>query len=111
MIKRAPRQPTHRTRLPISHTIIVPALTWVATISAGDVLMTLNLPMSISGLPVGITVQGVAPIGYTPVSATSFKLHYTAAVVSTNALVVPANVPQVRGQAGGTLAAGSYTFP
>ena len=36
---------------------------------------------------------------------------YAAAVVSTNVLVVPAGVPQIRGQAGGTLAAGTYTFP
>jgi hypothetical protein len=110
MIKRAPRQPRHRTRLPNSFQPTVPPLTWAATIVATKARLTLNLPYSIGGLPVGITVQGVAPTAITQVSATAFDLTYAAAVVATNVLVVPAGVPQIRGAAGGTLAAGSFTF-
>lgn len=111
MIKRAPRQPRHRTRLPAYYNPTVPGLTWTATISGGNARITTNLPYSFSGVPSGITVQGVAPLTITAVSATVFDLHYAAAVVSTNVLVVPASVPEVRGTTGGTLAAGSYTFP
>ena len=111
MIARARRQPRHRQRLPNNFQPLAPAVVWTASISAGDVLLTTNVPFSISSLPKEITVQGVAPIAFTSISATSFKLHYAATVVSTNVLVVPANIPEVRGQAGGTLAAGSYTFP
>lgn len=111
MIKRAPRQPRHRTRLPASFQVTVPPLAWTATIVATKARLTLNLPYAISGLPVGITVQGVAPTAITQVSALVFDLTYAASVVSTNVLVVPAGVPQVRGNAGGTLAAGTFTFP
>jgi hypothetical protein len=86
-------------------------LAWTATIVATKARLTLNLPYAISGLPVGITVQGVAPTAITQVSALVFDLTYAASVVSTNVLVVPAGVPQVRGNAGGTLAAGTFTFP
>lgn len=111
MIKRAPRQPRHRTRLAPSFQPTAPALTWVATINATKARFTLNLPFAESGLPLGITVQGQPPTAITQVSANVFDLTYAAAVVSTNVLVVPAGVPQIRGQAGGTLAAGTYTFP
>lgn len=111
MIKRAPRQPRHRTRLPATFNPTIPALTYTATISAGNVLVTTTLPVTIAGLPAGFKVQGVSPLTITSVSATSFTLHYTAAVVSTNVFVTDANDPGVRGTAGGYLAAGSTTFP
>jgi hypothetical protein len=111
MIKRAPRQPRHRTRLPNSFQPTVPPLNWTATIVATKARLTLSLPYSIGGLPTGITVQGVAPTAITQVSSLVFDLTYPSSVVSTNVLVVPGGVPQIRGAAGGTLAAGTFTFP
>lgn len=110
MLTRAPRKPRHRNRLPNSFQPAAPALTWTATIVAAKVRMTLVLPFAFSGIPLGITVQGVGPIGIEQISNLIFDLDYTADVVSTNVLVVPANVPEVRGAAGGTLAAGTKTF-
>jgi len=111
MIKRAPRQSRHRTRLPATYQPQVPPLTWTAAIVATKARITTNLPFTLSGLPVGITVQGIAPTAITQITPTSFDLTYAAAVVSTNVLVIPAGAPQVRGAAGGTLAAGTFTFP
>lgn len=110
MIKRAPRQPTHRTRLPAQFQPTTPALTWTASIVATKARLTLNLPYASNGIPVGITVQGVAPTAITQISPNVFDLTYPSSVVTTNVLVVPAGVPQVRGAAGGTLAAGTFTF-
>lgn len=111
MIKRAPRQPRHSARLAPTFQPTAPALTWTATIVATKARFTLVLPFAFTGVPTGITCQGVAPTAITQVSALVFDLTYAAAVVSTNVIVVPANVPQIRGNAGGTLAAGSFTFP
>ena len=111
MIKRAPRQSRHRTRLPASFQPTAPALTWAATIVATKARITTNLPYVINGLPSGITVQGVAPTAITQISSLVFDLTYAASVVSTNVLVVPANEPHIRGAAGGNLAAGTFTFP
>lgn len=107
---RAPRQGRGRTRLPKNFQPTVAAITWTAAINAGNARITTNLPVSIQSLP-HITVQGVNPLTITQVSSTSFDLHYTAAVVSTNVLTVPANDPGVRSSVGGFLAAGSFTFP
>ena len=110
MLTRAPRKGRSRGRLAKTFNPLTPALNWTATINAGKVRMTLVLPFSFSAIPLSITVQGVAPIGITQVSTLVFDLTYTATVVTTNVLVVPANVPEVRGQAGGCLAAGTKTF-
>lgn len=111
MIKRAPRQPRHRTRLAPSYQPAAPALTWTAAIVATKARITTNLPFVISALPIGITVQGVAPTAITQITPTSFDLTYASSVVSTNVLVVPQNEYQIRGFAGGGLAAGTITFP
>lgn len=110
MIARAPRAPRHRTRLPNTFQPQLPAITWTAAINAGNARVTTNLPTVINGLPTTFTVQGVAPLTITQISPTVFDLHYTAAVVATNVLLIPAGNPMVRGQTGGTLAAGSVTF-
>lgn len=111
MIKRAPRKPTHRTRLPNTYTPTSPAITWTASIVATKARLTCSLPVSISGVPTGITNEGVACTAVTQVSAQVFDLTYAAAVVSTDVLIVPAGVPQIRAASGGTLAAGQHTFP
>lgn len=111
MIKRAPRQPRNRNRLPGTFQPTAPAVTWTAAISATKARLTTNIPCVLSGVPTGITVQGMAPTAITQVSALVFDLTYAAAVIATNVLVVPANVPQIGAAAGGRLAAGSFTFP
>lgn len=111
MIKRAPRQSRHRSRLPNTFQPSAPALTWAATIVAAKVRMTLVLPFSIGGVPLGIKCQGVSPTAITQVSALIFDLTYAATPVSTNVLTVAANEPNIRGNAGGNLSAGSFTFP
>jgi len=110
MIKRAPRQPRHRTRLPNSYQPAAPALTWVATLVATKARLTLNLPYANSGVPTLITNEGVGATAIEQVAANVFDLTFPTAVVATDVLVVPANVPEVRGAAGGTLSAGTHTF-
>lgn len=110
MIKRAPRQPRHRNRLPTTFQPTLPALTYTATISSGKVLVTTTLPIVVNSLPASFTVQGVAPISITGVSATSFLLTYTATVVTTNVFATDSNDPAVRGASGGFLVAKSTTF-
>lgn len=110
MIKRAPRAPRNRTRLPNNFQPTVPAMTWTAAISAGDALITTALPYTLVSLPLGIKVQSVSPLTITQVSTNSFKLHYAAAVVATNVIVVPANEPGIRNNTGGYLASGTFTF-
>lgn len=111
MIKRAPRQPRHRTRLSPTYTPTTPATTWTASIVATKARLTTNTPVSISGVPTGILVQGIAPTAITQITPTTFDLTYAAAVVATNVLTVPAGVSQIRNAVGGGLAAGSFTFP
>lgn len=111
MIKRAPRQPRSRTRLPAGYSVTAAALTWTASIVATKARIVLNLPYASSGLPTGITVQGQPPTSITQVNAVTFDLGYAASVVTTNVLVVPQNVQQIRGAAGGYLSAGTFTFP
>lgn len=111
MIKRAPRQPRHRTRLPAGFQPSVPALSWTAAIDGGDAVITTLTPVVISALPVGITNEGIAPISFTITTPTEFVLHYAAPVTSTDTIVVPGNVDQVKSAIGGTLAPGQFTFP
>lgn len=111
MIKRAPRQPKHRTRLPNTYQPTAPVLTWAATIDDTKARITTNLPFSIAGLPTGITVQGEPPTAITQISPNVFDLTYAAPVVTGNVINVPAGTNQIRGNAGGVLAASGYTFP
>jgi hypothetical protein len=111
MITRARRQPKHRTRLPANFQPSVPAVTWTAAIATLKARITTNIPVVISGLPTGMTVQGVAPTSITMISPTVFDLGYAASVVSTNVLIIDANDPNVRAATGGFLNAGTFTFP
>lgn len=85
-------------------------MTWTAAITTGDVTVTTSLPYVFVSLPLGMKVQGASPISITQISPTSFKLHYTATVITTNVLVVPANEPGIRNNTGGYLASGTVTF-
>ena len=92
------------------------AVTAVATINATKARLTFSAPVSVDGLPVSITRQAggagaqLAPTAYTVVSPTVLDLTYAASVVPTDKLTIPANVPQIRGVAGGVVAASVTTF-
>lgn len=110
MNTRAPRQPRHRGRLTAGFVGLVPFTTWTAAIVATKARITTNLPVTLSGLPLGITVQNLPPTAITQISPTSFDLTYAAAVIATNVLRIPGGVQEIKNQLGGTLAAGQNTF-
>ena len=111
---RAPRNPRQRQRSRLSSAFnpVFPEVTWTATVAGNVVTMTTNLPLVVDDTEIpNITVQGVLPAQSAVItSPTSFELTYTAAV-STNTIVVPANVNMIRGAMGGPLAAGSLVLP
>lgn len=88
----------------------------VATISTAKARLTFNAPIVITALPLTITRQAAGsgpqlpPTAYTVVSPTVIDLTYAASVVATDKLTIPANVPQIRGVAGGYVAASVTTF-
>ena len=110
MIKRAPRPGRHRIRLPKTYQPLIADLAATLSIASAKLRVTTTIPMVISGIPTGITVQGVAPTAVTQVSSTVFDLTYAASVVTTNVAVIPAGVSQVRGNNGGSLAAATVTL-
>lgn len=87
------------------------------SIVATKARLTFNAPVSVSALPVEITRQAsgtgpqLLPTGYTVVSPTILDLTYAAAVVPTDVITIPANVPSIRGVAGGVVAAATHVFP
>jgi hypothetical protein len=86
------------------------------TIVAGKARLTLSAPVSVAGLPVEITRQAAGagpqllPTAVTIISPTVFDLTYAAAVVATDVITIPANVPLVRGYTGGALQATTVTL-
>lgn len=78
------------------------------TVSATNLLVTLNAPALYTGGVPAITCQGVLPNSIASVTPTTFILDYTAAVVATNAVVVPSNDPVFRTPGGGFITAGNF---
>lgn len=78
--------------------------------------LTMSAPVSVAALPVTITRQAAGagaqllPTAVTVVSPTIVDLTYAASVVATDIITIPANVPEIRGVAGGVLAAATHTF-
>jgi hypothetical protein len=87
-----------------------PVINATCTIVAAKVQIDFDQAVSVSSLPVGITVQGVGPTAITVNNATRITLTYAAAPVATNVCVIPANVAQVRNRAGGYIVGKSTTF-
>ena len=87
-----------------------------AAIVATKARLTFAAPVVVTGLPVGITRQAAGagpqllPTAYTVISPTVVDLTYAASVVATDKLTIPSNVPQIRGVAGGYVAASVTTF-
>jgi hypothetical protein len=109
MIKRAPRQPKHRTRLPNTFQPIVPSITWTASIVSGKVRVVASQTVVQSGIP-AFTCQAVRPTSITSISGTTFDLGYAVTPVTTNSFVVDANDPAIRIANGGYLAPGTVTL-
>ena len=87
-----------------------------AAINVAKARITFAAPVVVTGLPLGITRQAsgagaqLAPTAYTVISPTVLDLTYADAVVATDKLLIPANVPQVRGVAGGYVQSSVTTF-
>lgn len=116
MIKRPPRHQRNRTRLTISNAPPGAQITPSFAISAGKARITTSAPVVVQSIPLTITRQAggagaqLLPTAVTVVNSTTFDLTYAAAVVATDVLTIPANVQEVRGTAGGFLAAAVHTF-
>lgn len=117
MIKRPARHTPNRTRLPVQQQPPGAAIGITFSINAGNARLTLDAPVVVRHLPLGITRQAAGagpqllPTAVAQVSATVFDLTYAAAVVATDVITVPGGVQEVRGNAGGFLAAAVHTYP
>ncbi len=116
MIKRPPRHQRNRTRLPVQQQPPGAAITETFAINAGNARITTSAPVIVRDLPTGITRQAagagpqLVPTAVNQISPTVFDLTYAAAVVATDVLTIPGGVQEVRGSAGGFLAAAVHTF-
>lgn len=116
MVKRPPRHQRNRTRLPVQQQPPGLGISVTFSISAGKARLTTAAPVVVRDLPLGITRQAAGagaqllPTAVTQVSATVFDLTYAAAVVATDVVTIPGGVQEVRGTAGGFLAAAVNTF-
>jgi hypothetical protein len=116
MIKRPARHTPNRTRLPVAQQ---PPLAFIGTtfsIDAGNARLVFDQPVVVRALPLGITRQAagagpqLVPTAFNQVDANTLDLTYAAAVVATDVVTIPNNVQEVRGSAGGFLAAAVWTF-
>lgn len=116
MIRRPPRHTANRTRLRVQNQPPGPGLSVTWSISAGKAVLTFNGPVVLQSLPLGITRQAAGagaqllPTAATQTAANQIQLTYAAAVVATDIVTVPAGVTEVRGTAGGFIAATAHTF-
>ncbi len=84
--------------------------TAAAALNSAKVVITFSTPVVVRDVPESVTVQGVAPTGYTLDTPTQITLTYADAVVTGNIINWPANVPEVRTRDGGYVAAFTHTF-
>lgn len=116
MIKRPPRHQRNRTRLPVQQQPPGAAITEAFSIVATKARIVTSAPVIVRSIPLGITRQAAGagpqllPTAVDQVDANTFDLMYAAAVVATDVLTIPGNVQEVRGAAGGFLAAAVHTF-
>lgn len=116
MIKKPWRSSRNRNRVNMQEALAGASLVAVPTINATKLRLTFTAPVIVNGLPTGITRQAAGagaqllPTAVTVVSPTIVDLTYAAALVATDVITVPANVPEIRGNAGGMVAAMQKTF-
>jgi hypothetical protein len=91
-------------------------ITATIAISTAKARLTFNAPVAVSGLPLGITRQAagagpqLAPTAVTIISPYIIDLTYAASVVATDKITINANVQEIRGVAGSTVAAITVTL-
>ncbi|MGA9210351.1 MAG: hypothetical protein WB347_21330 [Terriglobales bacterium] len=116
MLKRPWRQSTSRNRLSPSNTPPGPALLPVITNVAGKARISCPAPVVVRALPVAITRQAAGagaqlpPTAVTVVDSQTFDLTYAGSLTTTDIVTIPSNVSEIRGVAGGQLAATAKTF-
>lgn len=116
MIKRPARHTPNRTRLPVAQQPPLTAILTSFAIDGTNAELTFNGPVVVRSIPLSITRQAagagpqLAPTGFSQPDANTLVLTYAGSVVATDVLTIPANVQEVRGTAGGFLAAAVNTF-
>jgi len=116
MIKRHPRHQRSRTAVLPNNRPPGAGIGTTFSISSAKALLTFDSPVIVNDLPNEITRQAAGagpqllPIDFDQTSPTTLLLTYAASVVATDKLTIPASVPEVRGTAGGFLAAAVHTF-
>lgn len=116
MIRRPPRHTPNRTRLRPQNQPPGTGLSTAFSIVATKARLTFSGPVVLQGLPVGITRQAAGagpqllPTAAVQVASNIVDLTYAASVVATDVLTIPAGVPEIRGTAGGFIAAAVHTF-
>ena len=116
MIRRPYRHQRGRTQLTPNQSPPPPSVTPVITLVSTKAQIVFSAPVVVNALPIGITRQAagsgpqLVPTGYSVDSATQITLTYAANCVATDVITIPANVPQIRGMAGGNVAAAVKTF-
>jgi len=110
MLVRSTKHSRNRRAIDPANFPIGPVIDAVCTIVEGKVQIDFDQPVSVGGVPVGITVEGSGPIGYVADSQTRITLTYAPNVTVGNICEIPPNVPQIRNRARGYLIAKSTTF-
>ena len=116
MIKRPYRSQRDRSRISLSNTPPGPNIVATMSIVATKLRVSCPSPIVVRGLPVGITRQAAGagaqllPTAVTVVDSQTFDLTFAASVVATDVGTINANVDEIRGVAGGRLAAAVKTF-
>jgi hypothetical protein len=116
MIRRPYRHQRARSQFSPNQAPPGPAIAASFSVDAYNCRLQFSAPVVVNALPIGITRQAAGagpqllPTSYNQVSATVLDLTYAAHVAVTDVITIPANVPEIRGVAGGNLAAATHTF-
>jgi hypothetical protein len=116
MITRARRHQKSRTRLSPNQLPPGTQATTAFSIQSTKAQLVFSAPVVVNGLPLEITRQAAGagaqlpPTAITIISPTTIQLTYAGAVVATDVITIPANVPEIRTTAGGSIAAAVHTF-
>jgi hypothetical protein len=108
MIKRAPRQPKHRNRLPANFQNASNALVAVVTASTNDVLLTFTRAVNLNSNPATITIDGTPVATSSQTSPYVIALHHGSPVTG-KVVVIPAGVAAISTASGGVLAPQTVT--
>jgi hypothetical protein len=81
------------------------------SIDATKLVLSFDIPVGVTGLPVGITCDGNPPTSFVQDTPMQITLEYAAAVIATNVVVIPENVAQIRTNSGGYVTAQTTELP